>query len=98
MILTRKATLPPAITLLPGVSYLTVDYTSIASLTTALQGVHTVLSFTQPLSDPDSVAQKNLIDAAIKAGVQRFAPSQWGRYIPPFFPLSPRPATPPDPR
>jgi NmrA-like family len=27
----------------------------------------------------DYTPQKNLIDAAIAAGVKRFAPSQWGR-------------------
>jgi len=45
----------------------------------ALQGIHTVLSFTQPMADPTNTVQKNLIDAAIVAGVKRFAPSQWGR-------------------
>ncbi|RYO80438.1 hypothetical protein DL766_001326 [Monosporascus sp. MC13-8B] len=30
------------------------------------------------LSDPDQKAQKNLIDAAIAAGVKRFAPSEYG--------------------
>lgn len=45
----------------------------------ALRGVHTLLSFIQLLSDPDQKAQKNLIDAAIAAGVKRFAPSEYGR-------------------
>jgi uncharacterized protein YbjT (DUF2867 family) len=57
----------------------TVDYDKKNQLIEALQGVHTVLSFTQPLADPENTAQKNLIDAAIVAGVKRFAPSQWGR-------------------
>ncbi|PSK42245.1 hypothetical protein B9Z65_4159 [Elsinoe australis] len=40
--------------------------------------VHTLPSFIQPLSDPNQTAQKNLIDAAITAGVKRFAPSEYG--------------------
>jgi hypothetical protein len=48
-------------------------------LTEALKGFHTVLSFVQLLSDPDQTSQKNLIDAAIQAGVKRFAPSEYGR-------------------
>lgn len=31
------------------------------------------------MGDSEDKTQKNLIDAAIKAGVKRFAPSQWGR-------------------
>jgi hypothetical protein len=50
-----------------------------SGLVEALQGIHTVLSFTQTMGDPEDTTQKNLIDAAIKAEVKRFAPSQWGR-------------------
>lgn len=57
-----------------------VDYNNRNELIEALRGVHTVLSFAQLLADPESIAQKNLIDAAIVAGVKRFAPSEWGRY------------------
>ena len=56
-----------------------VNYNSKSELAEALQGVHTVLSFIQLLSDPESKSQKNLIDASVLAGVQRFAPSEWGR-------------------
>ncbi|KAI0451675.1 NAD(P)-binding protein [Xylaria acuta] len=55
-----------------------VDYNDKGSLIEALRGTHTVLSFVQLLSDPDQTAQKNLIDAAISAGVKRFAPSEYG--------------------
>ncbi|KAK3346890.1 hypothetical protein B0T25DRAFT_290195 [Lasiosphaeria hispida] len=55
-----------------------VDYEAIGSLTQALDDIHTVLSFVQLLRDPENKAQKNLIDAAIRAGVTRFAPSEWG--------------------
>jgi len=51
------------------------------SLTAALDGVDVVLSFILPFADKDNVAQKNLIDACIKAGVRRFAPSEWALYV-----------------
>jgi len=40
-----------------------------------------VLSFLQLSTDGGHQAQKNLIDASIAAGVKRFAPSEWGRYL-----------------
>jgi hypothetical protein len=55
----------------------TVDYSDVEFLTTALQGVHTLLSFIVVHSDLNNEAQLNLIDAAIAAGVKRFAPSEW---------------------
>lgn len=39
------------------------------------------MSFTQIMGDPEDRVQQNLVDAAIKAGVKRFAPSQWGRRV-----------------
>jgi len=62
-----------------GVTSRVVNYDDKSELAKALQGIHTVLSFIQLLSDPGSKSQKNLIDAAIIAGVKRFAPSEWGR-------------------
>ncbi|XP_014560864.1 hypothetical protein COCVIDRAFT_88297 [Bipolaris victoriae FI3] len=61
----------------PRVSYFQVDYTSRDALTTALRGVHTVLSFFVVHLDVDNIGQKNLIHASIAAGVSRFAPSEW---------------------
>jgi hypothetical protein len=58
-----------------------VNYDDKSGLDKALQGIHTVLSFTQLLSDPENKSQENLIDAAIVAGVKRFAPSEWGRQV-----------------
>lgn len=59
-----------------------VDYESKASLVQAFSGIDTVLSF---LAIPDLSSmvrlQKNMIDAAIEAGVRRFSPSEWGRYF-----------------
>jgi len=54
-----------------------VDFQDQDSLAQALQGVHTVLSFIVVHLDPDNVSQKALINAAVKAGVKRFAPSEW---------------------
>ena len=54
-----------------------VDYSDKAALTGLLEGVDTVLSFVVAASDPDGAVQKNLIDAAVAAGVRRFAPSEW---------------------
>jgi hypothetical protein len=65
----------------PGVISRLVNYDNSMELVDALQGIHTVLSFIQVLSDPGGKSQKNLIDAAIVAGVKRFAPSEWGRYV-----------------
>jgi hypothetical protein len=62
----------------PNVTYKQVDYTDLASLTSALQGFHTVLSFFVVHLDENCVGQKNLIHASIAAGVKRFAPSEWG--------------------
>jgi uncharacterized protein YbjT (DUF2867 family) len=56
-----------------------VDYTDVNSLTNALRGAHTLLSFVQLIHDPESKSQKVLIDAAVAAGVKRFAPSEYGR-------------------
>ncbi|PYH99841.1 NAD(P)-binding protein, partial [Aspergillus ellipticus CBS 707.79] len=62
----------------PGVTRVKADYTDPAQLAQVLQGVHTVLSFISPNNDPESMVQRNLIDAAVAAGVKRFAPSEWG--------------------
>ncbi|KAK5023209.1 hypothetical protein LTS07_009431 [Exophiala sideris] len=63
-----------------GVTWCHVNYDDKDGLVRALRGIDTVLSFIQLLHDPENKAQKNLIDAAVLAGVKRFAPSEWGRY------------------
>ncbi|RYP74625.1 hypothetical protein DL771_002891 [Monosporascus sp. 5C6A] len=70
---------PTTTTLVPEIRWQIVDYNDKGCLVEALRGTHTLLSFVQILSDPDQKAQKNLIDAAIAAGVKRFAPSEYGR-------------------
>ena len=64
-----------------GIVYRAVAYHDKQDLIEALRGVHTVLSFIQILSDDKQMAQKNLIDAAVQAGVKRFAPSEYGRRV-----------------
>ncbi|PLB52197.1 NAD(P)-binding protein [Aspergillus steynii IBT 23096] len=74
-ILTRNVSAPNGSS---GITWRTVDYNDKSNLTEALRGTHTVLSFVQLLTDPEQKSQKNLIDAAIAAGVKRFAPSEYG--------------------
>lgn len=68
--------LPPS-----GVKLVHVDYTDLAQLIHVLTGMNTVLSFVSEGDDPASPVQKRLIDAAVAAGVKRFAPSEWGTYV-----------------
>lgn len=60
-----------------GVHWAKTDYRDVQSLTSMLEGVHTVLSFVDAMSDPDNIGQRTLIDACVRAGVRRFAPSEW---------------------
>ncbi|XXH05407.1 hypothetical protein Hte_011833 [Hypoxylon texense] len=76
-ILSRKES--PTAPIAPELHWKAVDYDDEKGLVEALRGTHTLLSFVQVLSDPDQKSQKNLIDAAIAAGVKRFAPSEYGR-------------------
>jgi len=62
---------------IPGVTWVKADYEDKTLLTSVLDGVHTVLSFIVAHNDPASAAQKMLIDAAVAAGVKRFAPNEW---------------------
>ncbi|KAF3926113.1 hypothetical protein ABW21_db0203258 [Orbilia brochopaga] len=61
----------------PTCTWARVDYEDINGLTEALRSVHTVLCFITPQSDPGNSAQKSLINAAVEAGVKRYAPSEW---------------------
>jgi hypothetical protein len=67
-----------------GVKWIQTDYRSVSELTKVLEGVHTVLSFLSapPNNQQNSIdVQKRLIDASIRAGVKRFAPSEWVSYV-----------------
>ncbi|KAF2096866.1 NAD(P)-binding protein [Rhizodiscina lignyota] len=61
-----------------GIRWRVVNYNDQPDLVDALQGIHTLFSFVQLLLDPEGMSQKILIDAAIAAGVKRFAPSEYG--------------------
>jgi uncharacterized protein YbjT (DUF2867 family) len=61
-----------------GVTWRVVDYNDKNDLVEALRGIHTVLSFVNPMEDDKNNSQKNLIDASVTAGVKRFAPSEYG--------------------
>lgn len=60
-----------------GIKWIKVDYHRKQALTEILNGNDVVLSFVLPFSDPEDIAQKNLIDASVQAGVKRFASSEW---------------------
>ncbi|KAM7185875.1 hypothetical protein V8F33_012141 [Rhypophila sp. PSN 637] len=75
--LSRKDGPPNEIPALSGVTWIKTDYANLERLTELLEGVDTVLSFIVVHLDQDNMAQKNLIDASVKAGVRRFAPSEW---------------------
>ncbi|KAL1631993.1 hypothetical protein SLS56_004038 [Neofusicoccum ribis] len=62
-----------------GLTWVQVDYKNKHDLADKLHGVDVVLSF---FSGADRLGviqtEKNLIDAAVQAGVKRFAPAEWG--------------------
>jgi hypothetical protein len=66
-----------------NISYHKTDYSSVEELEGILQGVKVVLSFIAPYMDQEDAfnVQKNIIDASLKAGVKRFAPSEWASYV-----------------
>ena len=63
-----------------GVTWVKANYDDPKALVQTLQGVHTVLSFVSPTADPTARIQIKLIDAAVQAGVKRFAPSEWASW------------------
>ncbi|KAJ4245245.1 hypothetical protein NW762_014115 [Fusarium torreyae] len=76
LLLSRKDA--PKTPIAPGVKWLKTTYEDTDELVKMLEGVHTVLSFMSIPPGPGSAKpQLNLIDASIRAGVKRFAPSEW---------------------
>jgi hypothetical protein len=57
-----------------------VDYASVdcSATTIKAQGVHTLVSVTSAVNGTQAQTQINLLQAAVRAGCKRFAPSQWG--------------------
>ncbi|KAF5695373.1 hypothetical protein FDENT_456 [Fusarium denticulatum] len=61
-----------------GVAWRQVDYNDKSALVDAVKGIDTVLSFLAMFDQNEALElHKKLIDAAIEAGVRRFAPSEW---------------------
>ncbi|EPE05567.1 hypothetical protein F503_02306 [Ophiostoma piceae UAMH 11346] len=60
-----------------NVTWVRTDYQDKAELVKLFRGVSAVLNFIVVNNDPDSAVSKRLIDAAVEAGVHRFAPSEW---------------------
>ncbi|KAJ3539169.1 hypothetical protein NM208_g5595 [Fusarium decemcellulare] len=71
----------------PGLSWSKVDYNDKPQFARALRGFDAVLSFILVFSDESYRAQLNLIDAAIEAGVKRFAPSEWSVFVLDHYPM-----------
>ncbi|KAK7403422.1 hypothetical protein QQX98_010788, partial [Neonectria punicea] len=62
---------------LPGVKWVQTTYEDKSELIRLFEGIHTVLCFITVHSDPGNETQKRVIDAAVEAGVKRYAPSEW---------------------
>ncbi|KAI1138895.1 NAD(P)-binding protein [Hypoxylon sp. FL0543] len=62
---------------LPGVKWVQTTYGDKSELVSLFKGVETVLSLFPVHPDAGNATQKRLIDAAVDAGVKRFAPSEW---------------------
>jgi uncharacterized protein YbjT (DUF2867 family) len=76
VVLSRKSTVPHLQAL--GVTVHAVSYDDPTSLETALHGVHTVISTISGFDEGSMTRpQLALLDAAVKAGVKRFAPSEF---------------------
>ncbi|XXG99747.1 hypothetical protein Hte_006088 [Hypoxylon texense] len=68
---------PAQLPSLPGVTWVKTTYENKSELVRLLQGVETVMCFFPVHFDPGCITQKRLIDAAVEAGVKRYAPSEW---------------------
>ena len=72
-----------------GVTIVPVSYDDPSALARALEGVHTVISTILGTTDDTLVKpQLALLEAAVKAGVKRFAPSEFGVRVTPDFPVT----------
>ncbi|KAI4600015.1 hypothetical protein KJ359_001116 [Pestalotiopsis sp. 9143b] len=68
---------PESIPTLPGVEWIKTLFEDKTELVSLLTGVNTLFCFFPAQLDKDGEAQKRLIDAAVEAGVKRYAPSEW---------------------
>lgn len=60
-----------------GVQWVQTTFKDKAQLVKLFSDVEVVLNFIVVNNDPDSEVATLLIDAAVEAGVRRFAPSEW---------------------
>ncbi|OHF02146.1 hypothetical protein CORC01_02426 [Colletotrichum orchidophilum] len=60
-----------------GIDFKTIDYSSTDTVATAVQGQDVIVS---TVSKGGLFTQKTVIDGAIKAGVKRYIPSDWGSF------------------
>ncbi|KAK7229823.1 hypothetical protein V2G26_001993 [Clonostachys chloroleuca] len=68
---------PSLLPQLQGVTWTQTSYESESELVQLLKGVDILLCVFAVHRDPGNATQKMLIDAAIKAGVRRYAPAEW---------------------
>lgn len=86
IVLSRRTSHPDLDAL--NVRVVPVSYDDPASLASALQGVHTIISTISGFNEASMVVpQLALLDAAVKAGVKRFAPSEFSVRADPESPI-----------
>lgn len=73
----KTAQAPSELPHLPGVKWTQTSYEDKLELVQLFQGVETVLCFFVVLMDTNNATQKRIIDAAVEAGVKRYAPAEW---------------------
>ncbi|KAM0814460.1 putative NmrA-like domain-containing protein [Seiridium cardinale] len=62
---------------LPGLQWIQTSYQEKSELVQLFRGINTVLCFLTVHTDNENETQKRIIDAAVEAGVKRYAPSEW---------------------
>lgn len=61
----------------PGVEWVQTTFKDKTQLVNLFKDVEVVLNFVVVSNDPGNEVSIGLIDAAVEAGVKRFAPSEW---------------------
>ncbi|KAK9770739.1 putative NmrA-like domain-containing protein [Seiridium cardinale] len=65
---------------LPGLQWIQTSYQEKSELVQLFRGINTVLCFLTVHTDNENETQKRIIDAAVEAGVKRYAPSEWSSW------------------
>jgi hypothetical protein len=68
---------PESVPSLPGVDWVKTLFEDKSELVRLLTKIHTLFCYFPAHLDKNGEAQKRLIDAAVEAGVKRYAPSEW---------------------